>query len=164
MSIASTQVPRAKRARKGGIAGAQPTITLQQATDAVFNELQGKTQAQNAEETGLCQASISRYLGVSLDPDFPSMADPNWLETATCQIKHFMAIATWKATRKLAETIDQVTPDRLPIATAITIDKFSLLTGNPTSLAVVQHQTVNHSDVLSRMKQARAASTAIDSK
>lgn len=164
MSIASTQVPRAKEKRVKGIRGAKPKITLDQAETMVLSELEGKSKEENTKLTGVDVSLTNRYLGMSLPDEFPDMSQPDWLEQATTQIKHFMAVATWKATRRLATTIDEVSPDRLPLATAIIIDKFSLLTGNPTSLAVVQHQTVTHGDVLSRMKQARAASTAIDSK
>ena len=162
MSIASTQVPKAKRERKGGIRGAQPKLTLDQAEAMVLSELEGKSKEENCKISGVQQSLTNRYLGMSLPDQFPDMNDPDWLDKATTQIKHFMAVATWKATRRLATTIDEVSPDRLPLATAIIVDKFSLLNGNPTSLAVVQHHTVNHNQLHDRMKQAREASTATD--
>lgn len=136
-------------------------MTMEDAVAMTTGELKGMSMQEIGDESGVQRLTVrARFKGIEVPECYPETKE-EWLSDVT----KFMEIAVWKGSRRMAMTeMDMLDGHRLPISIAILTDKVSLLNGNPTSLAVVQHQTVNHSDVLSRMKQARAASTAIDSK
>ncbi len=145
----------APRARTTPTSGAQPEITLDQAADMVHQRLQGDVQSLIAQRVGMHQVTTSRYLGVTLPEFFPDVTQPTWMEQAKQDIIHFMAIATWKGTQRLAAEMDQIKLANLPVAAAICIDKHASLTGAPTSFAIVQHQSVDHRDLVGRLRSAK---------
>lgn len=68
----------------------------------------------------------------------------------------FMQIAVWKGAQRLARNgMDDMDLRNIPVAVGIISDKLSGYMGNPTSVSVIQHQVINHSDIMDRLKQAK---------
>ena len=134
-------------------------MTMDEAVAMTTGELIGMSQQEVADASGVNRTTVqARFKGIDVPECYPETKE-EW----HADVVKFMEIAVWKGSRRMAMTeMDVLDGHRLPISIAILSDKISLLTGNPTSLAVVQHHTVNHNQLHDRMKQAREASTATD--
>lgn len=67
----------------------------------------------------------------------------------------FMQIALWKGVRRMANSIETIDERGVPVAVGIISDKLNGYMGNPTSVSVIQHQVINHADIMERLKQAK---------
>ena len=129
------------------------TITDQQADDIVVGQLIGESQTQIAAHSGALPGSTAiRMRGIQVPDDFPDSHDGVMADVLT-----FLDVALWKGTRRLAQEVMEIMkPESLPVSVAVLVDKVSMLRGQPTSFAIVQHQSVDHRAMVDRMKQARA--------
>jgi len=134
-------------------------MTMDEAVAMTTGELMGMSQREIGEASGVNRLTVrARFKGIEVPECYPETQE-EWKQ----DVIKFMEIAVWKGSRRMAMTdMDAMEDHRIPVSVAILTDKLSLLTGNPTSLAVVQHHTVNHNQLHDRMKQAREASTATD--
>lgn len=152
LSPGTTPFPK----RSKPIGGAKPKITLDQTVALMENSVLGDTYQENANKVGVSHSMAIRYSGIDIPEDFPDINnDPDWHNKAVNQIKTFITIAAFKATKKMADKMQNVDVDRLAVASAILVDKLLILNGSPTSISVTQHHVVKHDDVMDRLKQAK---------
>lgn len=116
------------------------------------------TQAALAKTTGMAQQGVGRYIrGVLVPDDYPETKD-QWRE----DVVRFMEIAIWKGTRRLSDTGMGALPlTAVPVSTAILVDKHALMTGNPTSLSLTAHVSLNQSEIQSRLARLRASADPV---
>ena len=168
-----TAIPELKPARKRGwlkwkprktADGAQvrePNLTLDAANAIVEGTFAGKSLATISAASGLSEAkSLKLIRGVKVPEDYPTTEDA-W----RADVLDFMRIAIWKGTRRLAnEGMEEMPTAQIPVSTAIMVDKFSLMSGAPTSLSLTAHVTLKQSDLqdrLARLKQTLTPPTDV---
>lgn len=137
------------------------TMTDSQAEAIVIGQLTGQTQCEIARKSGASQVTTSlRMRNIQVPDDFPETH-----EGVMNDVLLFLDVAMWKGVKRLAqEVMETIKPEGLPVATAVVIDKVSMLRGQPTSYAIVQHQSIDHRGMMDRIKQAKASSQVVDVK
>jgi hypothetical protein len=133
------------------------TIDLDDLTTIAEGIVAGDTNETVAAKINTSLAAVSvhhkKFKEVELPLYFPETVD-EWRN----DVIKFMQIAVWKGTQRLAmQGIDEMDVRNVPVAVGIISDKLNGYMGNPTSVAVIQHQVVRHDSIADRLKAAKEA-------
>jgi len=126
------------------------TLTQEKADAIVEGVIHNKSLQTISQEAGLTEGATFKYIrGVKVPIDYPE-TEEEWRKDVT----GFMEVAIWKGTKRLAETSINYIDDRtLPIAIGVTLDKLSMLKGQPTSIHLAMTASVNHRDLMKDLKE-----------
>jgi len=129
-------------------------LTPETASSVVEGVFLGEGTKDISTRIGVAPDTARKFIrGIEVPADYPETED-EWRS----QVVHFMEVALWKGTRRLATTaMDDLQPQQIPISSAILVDKLSLMKGQPTSFSVQVHQTINHREFLDELKGAKQA-------
>lgn len=121
---------------------------------AVEGEFSGKPKSQIAREMGVTATTGTKYIkGLEVPLEYPENEE-DWRS----QVTHFMEVALWKGTKRLAHSgMEEMHAHQIPISAGILADKLAMLKGQPTSFSVNVHQTINHREFLDELKGAKQA-------
>jgi hypothetical protein len=129
-------------------------LSHEKAAIAIEGEFLGKPKAQISREMGVSSATGTKYIkGLEVPLEYPE-SEEDWRS----QVTHFMEVALWKGTKRLAQSgMEEMQAHQIPISAGILTDKLAMMKGQPTSFSVQVHQTINHREFLDELKGAKQA-------
>jgi hypothetical protein len=57
--------------------------------------------------------------------------------------------------------MDEMHAYNVPVSTGIILDKIQMMTGQPTSMSLQIHTSMNHSDIAKRIQESKASKTQV---
>lgn len=94
---------------------------------------------------------------VLVPDDYPDN-DEDWRK----DVIQFLQIAAWKGSKRLSSTgMDEMPAYNLPVSTGIILDKIQMMTGQPTSMSLQIHTSMNHSDIAKRIQESKVSKSQV---
>jgi len=122
-------------------------------------DLTGKSisSLKNGLSLGTNQANRKLIRHVEVPDDYPEN-DDDWRK----DVIQFLQIAAWKGSKRLAGNgMDEMPAYNVPVSTGILIDKIQVMTGQPTSMSLQIHTSMNHSDIAKRIQESKASKSQV---
>ena len=119
--------------------------------------LTGSSEEELASELGINRVTINRkYREIELPTWYPEASEVDQT------IKDLYEIVILKALHRLAlNGIAEMDLKTIPVTLGICTDKRQMLNGQPTSMSLQVHTSMNHSDIAKRIQESKASKSQV---